>query len=49
MYKMLDASVSFQDTSGICPVIGHRKKINFLLPKETQLFQKITSPSNVCI
>lgn len=30
LYEMLDVNVSFQDTSGICSLIGHRKKYFFV-------------------
>lgn len=50
--KMLDVSVPFQDTSGICSVIGHRKKLIFCYLKKRN-FQKNTSfffsPTSVSI
>lgn len=41
LYEMLDVNVSFQDTSGICSLIGHRKKIFFChLKKHSSLKKK---------
>lgn len=39
---MLDVSVPFQDTFGICSVIGHMKKLIFCYLKKHSSFKKTT-------